>query len=71
MSSRVFHHLLNKVGDDGSFQTLVTVVICAIFFQFAFITYSPAYLLYQDAYICPDDITDCQEYVCSLPPQQQ
>ena len=68
MRKDIFQSTLNKVGDSHQYQTLVTAIACVIAAQVSITGLLQPYLLYQSDYECDSSISNCQEYVCSLPP---
>ena len=71
MSNRVFHGLIERVGNDHRYQTILLAIMCAICFQTGSVSYISAFLFYQDDYQCSPEVENCQAYVCGLPADQR
>ena len=70
-SSRVFHRLIEKVGNSGCYQLILLVIACGITFQMGSINFNTVFLFHQNDFQCPSDRPNCKDYVCALPPSQQ
>ena len=61
---------MEKVGLEGSYQTILVVLLSIISYLAGGLTLIAPYLFYQDPYICPNlnlSGQECTDYICSQP----
>ena len=64
---------MQKVGVDGPYQRNVFLIFCLNWFVTGLLIYQNAFLFQTYSFDCENRglaVTDCQEYVCSLPSDQ-
>ena len=71
IDDRVFFGLIEKVGSFGTYQKVSTLLWCVIGYICGGLMLITPFLFYQDPYVCPDDISQCQSYVCGLKPTER
>lgn len=72
---KIFHNLMERVGSFGKYQVSIFVIWCILGVIFGGIMFVTPFVYYQDPYDClsanlPSG-TNCNDYVCGLPPSQR
>ena len=67
----MFYGLLERVGGNGKYQTISLCVWSCIMMVMGTTTFFIPFLFYQNDYQCPEGVTNCKEYVCSLPASER
>ena len=68
--NRVFLALMEKVGLEGSYQTILVVLLSVISYLAGGLMLIAPYLFYQDPYTCHGlnlSGQECTDYICSQP----
>ena len=71
MSTNITGRFLEKVGSEGRYQYLILGLLCTLSFTYGSSSFFNAYLFYLNSFNCPNNVQNCQEYVCSLSPSQR
>jgi hypothetical protein len=64
---RIYFGLLKRVGSYGDYQKNILGIFSLVSGLGAATFFINPYLFFQDPYVCEDGISNCQQYVCSLP----